>query len=87
MSLHDGIIQSVLFNKKMWDVMDSVNWCLNHSHKVIKIDDEPNDILKVRQVSPLTLKRKGYTEYKIVNAGYGIDFMIAYKPKVESDII
>ena len=87
MSLHGGIIQSVIFNKKMWDVMDSVNWCLNHGHKVIKITDEPNDILKVHQESSLKLKRKGYTEYKIVNAGFGIDFMIAMKPANESDII
>ncbi len=87
MSLHGGIIQSVLFNKKMWDVMDSVNWCLHNGHKVINITDEPNDILKIHQESALKLKRKGYTEYKIVNAGYGIDFMIAMKPKVESDII
>ena len=87
MSIKGGIIQSVLFNKKMWSVMDSVNWCLNHGHKVIKIDDAPNDNLRVRQESPLTLKRKGYTEYKIENAGYGIDFMIAVKPNVEHDII
>ena len=87
MSLHGGIIQSVIFNKKMWDVMDSVNWCLNHGHKVIKITDEPNDILKVHQESSLKLKRKGYTEYKIKNAGYGIYFMIASKPKVEIDQI
>ena len=87
MSLHGGIIQSVLFNKKMWNVLDSVNWCLNNGHKVIKITDVPNDYLKVHQESSPKLKRKGYTEYKIVNAGYGIDFMIAYKPKVESDII
>jgi hypothetical protein len=71
----------------MWDVMDSVNWCLNNCHKVIKIDDAPNDILRVHQVSSLTLKRKGYTEYKIVNAGYGIDFMIACKPNIELDYI
>jgi hypothetical protein len=48
--------------------------------------NEPNDILKVRQVSPLTLKRKGYIEYKIVNAGYGIDFMIAMKPANEKSL-
>ncbi len=87
MSLHGGIIKSVLFNKKMWSVLDSVNWCLNHGHNVINITDAPNDMLKVHQESVLKLKRKGYTEYKIVNAGYGIDFMIAMKPKVESDII
>jgi hypothetical protein len=87
MSFNGGIIQSVLFNKKMWSVMDSVNWCLANGHKVIRIDDAPNDILKVRQESPLALKRKGYIEYKIVNVLYGIDFMIAFKPNVESDLI
>ena len=87
MSLHGGIIQSVLFNKKMWSVLDSVNWCLNNGHNVINITDAPNDNLKVHQVSSLTLKRKGYTEYKIKNAGYGIDFMIACKPNVEHDHI
>ena len=49
MSLHGGIIQSVLFNKKMWSVMDSVNWCLDNGHKVINITDAPNDYLKVHQ--------------------------------------
>jgi len=86
MSINNGIIQSILFNNKIWDVIDAANWCLNHGHKVIEIDDGPG-VYRFRQVSPLTLKRKGYNEYKIVNAGYGIDFMIAYKPKVESDII
>lgn len=86
MSLHGGIIQSVLFNKKMWSVMDSVNWCLANGHKVIRIDDAPNDILKVHQESALTLKRKGYTEYKIKNAFYGIDFMIAMKPANEKSL-
>jgi hypothetical protein len=83
MSLHGGIIQSVLFNKKMWSVLDSVNWCLNNGHKVINITDEPNDKLKVHQESALKLKRKGYIEYKIKNAGYGVDFMIVMKPNVE----
>ena len=83
MSLHGGIIQSVLFNKKMWSVMDSVNWCLDNGHKVINITDAPNDYLKVHQESALTLKRKGYSEYKIKNVGYGIDFMIAMKPTNE----
>ena len=86
MSFNGGIIQSVLFNKKMWSVMDSVNWCLANGHKVIRIDDAPDDILKVRQESPLTLKRKGYTIYKIHNALYGIDFMIAMKPANENSL-
>ena len=37
MTLNGGIIQAVLFNNKMWDVVDAANWCLNHGHKVIKI--------------------------------------------------
>ncbi len=66
-----------------WDLMDSVNWCLiNHDHKVINITDAPNDNLKIHQESAIRLKRKGNTEYKIERAGYGIDFMIAMKPKV-----
>ena len=86
MSLHGGIIQSVLFNKKMWNVLDSVNWCLNHGHKVVKIDDGPN-VYRFRQVLPLTLKRKGYTEYKTIRINYGIEFVMAYKPNVEHDTI
>ena len=86
MTLNGGIIQSLLFNNKMWDVVDAANWCLNHGHKVIKIDDTVFSY-RFRQVSPLTLKRKGYTEYKTVKANYGIEFVMAYKPNVEHDVL
>ena len=84
MSINNGIIQSILFNNKMWDVVDAANWCLNHGHKVIKIDDTVCSY-RFRQVSPLTLKRKGYTEYKTIRINYGIEFGMAYKTNVEHD--
>jgi len=86
MSLNGGIIQSILFNNQIWDVIDAANWCLNHSHKVIKIDDGPG-VFRFRQVSPLTLKRKGYTEYKTIRINHGIEFVMAYKPNIEHDHI
>ena len=56
MTLHGGIIQSVLFNKKMWSVMDSVNWCLNNGHKVINITDAPNDYQKEKDTMNIKLR-------------------------------
>ena len=84
MSINNEIIQSILFNNKMWDVIDAANWCLNHGHKVIKIDDGPG-VYRFRQVSPLNLKRKGYTQYKTIRINYGIEFVMAYKPNVKYD--
>ncbi len=86
MTINGGIIQSILFNNKMWDVVDSANWCLNHGHKVIKIDDTVFSY-RFRQVSPLALKRKGYTEFKTERINHGIEFVLAYKPKVEIDSV
>jgi len=84
MSINGGIIQSILFNNKIWDVIDAANWCLNHGHKVIKIDDGPG-VFRFRQVSPTTLKRKGYTDYKTIRINHGVEFVLAYKPNIEHE--
>lgn len=86
MTINGGIIQSILFNNQVWDVIDAANWCLNHGHKVVKIDDGPS-VYRFRQVSPLTLQRKGYTEYRTIRANYGIEFVMAYKPNTQHNTI
>ena len=86
MSLNGGIIQSILFNNQIWNVIDAANWCLNHGHKVVKIDDAPS-VFRFRQVSPTTLRRKGYTDYKTIRINHGIEFVMAYKPNIEHDVL
>ena len=74
-----GIVQNVVFNKQIWSVIDSANYCLNNKYKVIKID-ESDDLWYFRQVNPETLKRKGYTHYITKRLNHGIKAVIAYCP-------
>ena len=86
MSLNGGIIKSILFNNQIWDVIDAANWCLSHGHKVAKINDTPG-VFRFRQISPTTLRRKGYTEYRTIRINHGIEFVMAYKPNTEHDVL
>ena len=75
-------IQSVIFDTTHWSVIESVRWLLNHGYKVTKIDI-PDKFIRYRQISPTTLKKKGYTEYHNKKIGKGIELVIAYKPNIE----
>ena len=77
-----GIVQNVVFNKQIWSVIDSANYCLNTGYKVKKID-ESDDLIYYRQVNPLCLKKKGYTYYLTKRLNYGIEVVIAYRPIAE----
>ena len=74
-----GIVQNVVFNKQIWSVIDSANYCLNNGYKVKKID-ETDDLWYFRQVCPLILKKKGYTHYITKRLNHGIKAVIAYCP-------
>ena len=76
------VIQNIVFNKKIWSIIDSANYCLNNGYKVIKID-ETDDLLYFRQVCPLVLKKAGYTYYKAKRLNHGIKAVIAYCPIAE----
>ena len=80
------IVQSVLFDNSIWSVVDSANWLLNHDYKVLKID-ETNNFIRYRQISPVILKRRGYTQFKNKKLGNGIELIIAYKTNKHFDTI
>lgn len=74
-----GIVQSVIFDSKKWSVLDSAKWLLDNEYKVKKID-QPDNFIRFRQISPVTLKNKGYTTYRNKKLGKSrIELVIAYK--------
>ena len=79
-----SIVQSVLFDSKMWDVREAVRWLQENGFKASKIDETTN-FYRFRQVSPTSLKKKGYTEYRIKKLSNGIEFVLAYKATIHDE--
>ena len=79
-----SIIQIILFDSKMWSVRDAVQWLQENEFKASKIDETVN-FYRFRQVSPTSLKNKGYTEYRVKKLKNGIDFVLAFKPTIHSE--
>ena len=79
-----SIVQSILFDSKMWGVRDAVQWLQENEFKASKIDETVN-FYRFRQVSPTSLKNKGYTEYRVKKLKNGIDFVLAFKPTINSE--
>ena len=106
-----SVVQSILFDSKMWDVREAVRWLQENEFKASKIDetlinlnkslnssnltsekrteffcsDETVNFYRFRQVSPTSLKNKGYTEYRVKKLKNGIDFVLAFKPTIHSE--
>ena len=89
-------IQSVIFNNKIWTIIDSANWLLNNDFNVIEIDESDNYIgfgaiyaqraIIFKQLDESVLKQLGYTIYKKVRLNKnGIELIIAYKPILETN--
>jgi hypothetical protein len=79
-----SVVQSILFDSKMWSVRDAVQWLQENEFKASKIDETVN-FYRFRQVSPTSLKNKGYTEYRVKKLKNGIDFVLAFKPTIHSE--
>lgn len=73
-----SIIQSIIFNLHKWSVIKAAQWLQEHEYKIKKIDITKN-YLRFRQVSPTTLKKKGYENYITKKIDNGIEFIIAVK--------
>ena len=58
-------IQSVIFNNKIWTIIDAANYLLNNDFDVIEIDESDNYII-FKQLDESVLKQLGYTVYKKV---------------------
>ena len=73
-------VQSVIFNNKIWTIIDSANWLLNNDFEVIEIDESDNYII-FKQIDASVLKQLGYTIYKKVrHAKSGIEMIQVFKP-------
>ena len=58
-------VQSVIFNNKIWTIIDAANFLLNNDFDVIEIDESDNYII-FKQIDASVLKQLGYTVYKKV---------------------
>ena len=73
-------VQSVIFNNKIWTIIDAANWLLNNDFDVIEIDESDNYII-FKQIDASVLKELGYTVYKKVRlAKSGIEMIQVFKP-------
>ena len=73
-------IQSVIFNNKIWTIIDAANWLLNNDFEVIEIDESDNYII-FKQLDESVLKQLGYTVYKKVRLNKtGVEIIQVFKP-------
>ena len=76
-------IQSVIFNNKIWTIIDAANFLLNNDFEVIEIDESDNYII-FKQIDESVLKQLGYTIYKKVRLNKtGIEIIQVFKPRLE----
>ena len=76
-------IQSVIFNNKIWTIIDAANYLLNNDFDVIEIDESDNYII-FKQIDASVLKQLGYTIYKKVRLNKtGIEIIQVFKPRLE----
>lgn len=52
-------VQSIIFNKKLYDLNECIIWLNNNGYKINKVDETSN-FFRFRQVSPEKLKKEGY---------------------------
>ena len=80
-------IASVYLPKKDYTLENAKSFLKQHGYKINKVDDE-NNYFKFRQLSPRTLKKYGYIDYRSKQLGKsGILLIIAYKDLDEEDDI
>ena len=78
-------IQSVIFNNKIWTIIDAANYLLNNDFEVIEIDESDNYII-FKQIDESVLKQLGYTVYKKVRLNKtGIEIIQVFKPRLETN--
>jgi len=70
-------VQSVLVKKKYYSLENAMEWVLQHGYKVKKVD-ETKKFYRFRQITPKTLKKNGYTEFRTIKLDKSVDLVIAY---------
>jgi hypothetical protein len=71
-------VQSVLFNRNKITAEKAIKWLIDNGFNVKKIDGTKN-LWRFRQVSPASLRKEGYNNYRNHKINDDITFVIAYK--------
>jgi len=71
-------VQSVLFDKKKFNVNQAIDWLVNHNYKLMKIH-ETNKEIRFRQIPPNQLKKEGYLKFRNYSLNNGVILVLAYK--------
>jgi hypothetical protein len=69
---HNSYIQSVLFNRTIWNKSSAKDWLKNHHLKYNKVDVKPH-YLRFRQVEPGCFER-----FRTKKTENGIDLVIGF---------
>jgi hypothetical protein len=73
-------IQSVLIKKKYFTLREATMWVVEHGYKVKKVD-ETKKYYRFRQITPSTLRKNGYTDFRTIkldNSHSSIELILAY---------
>ena len=72
------LVQSVLFNKQLWNIPESKKWLKKNGYISRKVDEKPH-FLRFRQRDPKKLEKEEY-KFRTKKLGKsGIELVIAYK--------
>jgi hypothetical protein len=71
-------IQSILFNKEIFNLRQSIEWLLRHQQKINKYH-ETDKYYRYRQLNPKTLKDHGFEHYKNIKLKDKVVIICVYK--------
>jgi len=71
------LIQSIIFDKSIYKLPESLIYMIKNNYKINKIDETDN-FYRYRQIEPNLLKKKGYINYKTIEKQNGIKEVISY---------
>jgi len=71
-------VQSVLFDKKKYNVPSAVKWLENNNYIYKKVDITKS-LLRFRQIDPNKLKKEGYNIYRNHKLNDDIILVLVYK--------
>ena len=70
-------LQSVLLNKKLFDLHDAIEFIIKNNLLLKKVD-ETEHYYRFRQINPITLKNQGFTKVVTKDVADGIKFIIYF---------
>lgn len=82
------IVQSVIFDKDKYSISSARKWLKENNYVFNSKVDKQLNVLRFRQVDPLTIENKGFTDYKVKPLGdSGIQLILSYKNKISNNNI